>query len=65
MNNKNKRRNYTSCVVEKIESATFCNKMSPHQELVDKIHRFDLSAHTPHDCLNFVCELKRLVESYG
>lgn len=55
----------SGCIVECIESATFCNEVSPHQELVDKIRRFDLSCHTPQECLNFVYELKRLTENYG
>lgn len=55
----------SGCIVECIESATFCNEVSPHQELVDKIRRFDLSRHTPQECLDFVCELKMLIKNYG
>lgn len=48
-----------------VQSATFCNKVSPHQELLDKINAFDLSKHTPNDCVNFIYELQLLTESYG
>ena len=55
----------SGCIVECIESATFRNEVSPHQELVDKIRKFDLSCHTPQECLDFVCELKMLIKNYG
>ena len=53
------------CVVKRINNATFCNNTSPHQELIDKIKAYDLSCHTPTECINFVYELKKLIESYG
>lgn len=52
-------------MVKHIGSATFCNGISPHQELLDKIEAYDLSCHTPNECVTFVYELKKLVESYG
>lgn len=60
-----KKRVYAPYFVEHIDQATFCGEMSPHQELVNKIKGFDLSCHTPQECLNFVYELKKLIESYG
>ena len=64
---KNKRnpKRFAGCIVEQINSATFCNEISPHQELVNKIKSYDLSCHTPTECINFVYELKKLIESYG
>ena len=56
---------YASFVVEHVVNSTFCSSISPHQELVDKIKAYDLSCHTPQECLNFVYELKTLVANYG
>lgn len=60
-----KKTTVASTIVNHIGHATFCNEISPHQELVDKLKSFDLSKHTPTECLTFVYELKLLVESYG
>lgn len=60
-----RKRPYASFVVEHVENSTFCSSMSPHQELVDKIKRYDLASHTPTECVTFIYELKKLIENYG